>query len=99
MEISKRPNEYNTYSVILSYGELKAIKELIEKHSAGVIDDEMLKAINWYFDNQLPEPGETPEQFKQKKELAKSEVEQEADELLPEPEESEEIEEPVKEEI
>lgn len=62
MEIRKKTDSFNMYTLTVSYGELTALKQALggEGHS-GVEADEMLAAINWYLANTVPGPGEDKE--------------------------------------
>jgi len=56
MEISKVGNEFNTYKIALSYGELIALQKALQVTHAGPVADEALQAISWYLER-VPEPG------------------------------------------
>ncbi len=55
-EIDKTKNEYNTYRMKLSYGELVALEQSLGANRQGPVADELYGAIKWYLD-ELPKPG------------------------------------------
>lgn len=57
MEIKKKADSFNTYSVTLSFGELQAVFQALAKHHADPIADEMFMGIKYYMER-IPGPGE-----------------------------------------
>ncbi len=66
MELKKVKDTYNTYSVKLSFGQLVAIRDALKKDHSDPLSDEVLAEIEYYLNN-LPGPGEDPEDYKEEK--------------------------------
>ena len=64
MEISKVGQEYNTYRVTLSYGELMAIQNALKGKHDDSVSDEMYNSLEWYT-SRLPEPGSEDTKLKE----------------------------------
>jgi hypothetical protein len=61
---------FNAYSVELSYGQLIAIRNALEKDHSEVMGDEIYSELNYWLQN-IPGPGEDPEDFKAERDAAK----------------------------
>lgn len=95
MKVTKKAGDFNTYSLEVSFGELKAIEFGLQAGPKTPEIDEMTSAIAWYLDNEVPGPGEDKEEFKKRKEgqanftTAEEPLgdkgELDADKILPEP--------------
>lgn len=66
MEFKKVKDSYNTYTCKMSFGQLVAIRNALEKDHADPVSDEIYAEINYYLNN-LPGPGEDPDDFKEEK--------------------------------
>ena len=56
MKIKKVSDTFNTYSVELSFGQLVAMRNALEKDHSDPLSDEIYAEINWYLQN-VPGPG------------------------------------------
>src|SRR5919108_1978230 len=85
---------YNDYELEISFGQLIAIRDALEKAHADPVSDEILAELNYYL-AQVPGPGEDEAEHKKSaegempQEGAPSDTELEADKLVPPPDESE----------
>lgn len=80
MKIDKVNGQYDTYKMEVSLGEMKELLKRLEADHAEPVADEMHSAIRWYLDN-LPAPGETKEEFKDRQEQEKEVNDPEASEF------------------
>jgi len=64
MKIKKIKDTYNDLTVEISYGQLVAIRNALEKDHADPLSDELYAEIGWYLQNTVPQPGESEEAFK-----------------------------------
>jgi hypothetical protein len=58
VEIDKVKGSYNDYELRLSFGQLKAIRNALEKDHADPISDELFDAIAFYMAGNIAMPGE-----------------------------------------
>lgn len=87
IQIKKKSGTYNTYTWTLSYGQMEAIKNALEKDHSNPIADEMLAMLAYYIPN-VPGPGEEEEDVKAREERAAIQQggqEEEVDGMLPAP--------------
>jgi hypothetical protein len=63
-------DSFNDYGVELSYGQLVAIRNALEKDHSDPLSDEILAELNYYLDN-VPGPGESTDEFKAERDAAK----------------------------
>lgn len=87
IQIKKKAGTYNTYNWTLSYGQMEAIKNALEKDHSNPIADEMLAMLAYYIPN-VPGPGEEEEDVKAREERAaiqQGNAEEEVDGMLPAP--------------
>ena len=75
MEIKKVKNSYNDYELRISWGQLNAIFQALEKDHVGPLEDELWAGLSWYIANALPGPGEDEEEYKQAKDAEKQTTE------------------------
>jgi len=57
MDIKKKNESFNTYTITLSFGEMQAIYTALAKGHADPIADEMFMGLKYYMER-LPGPGE-----------------------------------------
>ena len=66
--MTKVADSYNMYRLELSLGEIKAVKDAVEKtETVDAIIDDFAAALDWSLEN-VPGAGETKEEFKARKE-------------------------------
>jgi hypothetical protein len=70
MELRKKKDTYNDYTVSLSWGQLNAIYKALEKSHADAIADETFAEIGFYLQN-VAGPGQDEEEFKAAKDAEK----------------------------
>ena len=63
-------DSFNDYEVGLSYGQIIAIRNALEKDHSDPLSDEILAELNYYLQN-VPGPGEDGEAFKAERNAAK----------------------------
>ena len=80
MKIKKVSDTFNTYSVELSFGQLVAMRNALEKDHSDPLSDEIYAEINWYLQN-VPGPGEDQEAFKAERDAAKKTKDEAGDEV------------------
>lgn len=70
MRIQKIKDTFNDYRVELSWGQLNAVHQALEKDHADPLSDELYAELGWYLQN-VPGPGEDEEEYKNAKEAEK----------------------------
>jgi hypothetical protein len=63
-------DSFNDYQVELSYGQLIAMRNALEKAHADPLSDELYAELNYYLQN-IPGPGESSDQFKAERDMSK----------------------------
>lgn len=74
-------DSFNDYQVEMSYGQLVAIRNALEKDHADPLSDELYAELNYYLQN-VPGPGESSDEFKAERDAAKK-TKDEAGEEIP----------------
>jgi len=62
-------DSFNDYQVELSYGQLVAMRNALEKDHSDPLSDELYAELNYYLQN-IPGPGENSDQFKAQRDSA-----------------------------
>ena len=70
MKIKKVKDTFNTLALEISYGQLVAIRNALEKDHADPLSDECYAEIEWYLQNTVPLPGEEEEDLKAERDEA-----------------------------
>jgi hypothetical protein len=70
MVITKVKGTYSEYTCKVSFGQLKALRDSLERDHSGPVADEMYKALDYYL-AQLPLPGEDGDKKKEEEKAAK----------------------------
>jgi hypothetical protein len=81
MEIKKKNDDsYDTYTMTVSFLELKTFADALTRGGVGPVADEMRRSIEWHMDR-VPKPGQSKDEFDAEKEAKKAigEPEGEAD--------------------
>ena len=74
MEIKKKNDDsYDTYTMVISFLELKTFADALTRGGVGPVADEMRRSIEWHMDR-VPKPGQSKEEFNAEKE-AKEKIE------------------------
>lgn len=76
MRIKKINGTYQDYDVQLSYGQLIAIRDSLERDHSGPESDEIYRELNYYLQN-TPGPGVDPEEFKEQQKAGEEGAENE----------------------
>ena len=63
-------DSFNDYGVEMSYGQLVAIRNALEKDHSDPLSDELYAELNYYLQN-VPGPGESSDEFKAERDAAK----------------------------
>jgi hypothetical protein len=63
-------DSFNDYKVEMSYGQLVAIRNALEKDHSDPLSDELYAELNYYLQN-VPGPGESSDAFKAERDAAK----------------------------
>lgn len=63
-------DSFNDYQVEMSYGQLVAIRNALEKDHSDPLSDELYAELNYYLQN-VPGPGESSDEFKAERDAAK----------------------------
>jgi len=63
-------DSFNDYGVEMSYGQLVAIRNALEKDHSEPLSDELYAELNYYLQN-VPGPGESSDEFKAERDAAK----------------------------
>lgn len=63
-------DSFNDYQVELSYGQLVAIRNALEKDHSDPLSDELYAELNYYLQN-IPGPGESSDEFKAERDASK----------------------------
>lgn len=63
MEIKKKNESYNTYTLTLSFGQMEAILNALATDHTGPVADELYAELEWYM-SRLPKPGEDEKEEK-----------------------------------
>lgn len=71
IKIKKSPGTYNTYKLELSWGQIEAIRQALTKDRDNALSDELLAMLDFY-QEELPGPGETDDDIKQRQDVTKS---------------------------
>lgn len=82
MRIKKLDDTFNEYKVEISFGQLVAIRDALEKDHAEPISDELYAEISYYLQN-IPGPGESTEEFKAEKDAITKTGEEAGEEVTP----------------
>ena len=83
MRIKKIDDTFNDYKVEISYGQLVAIRNALEKDHSDPLSDEIYAEVNFYLNN-VPGPGESTEEFKAEKDATEKTKDEAGQELAPE---------------
>lgn len=75
-------DSFNDYTVELSYGQLCAARDALEKAHDNPLSDEMYAELNYYLQN-IPGPGESSDQFKAERDAATKTQDQAGQEVAP----------------
>jgi hypothetical protein len=71
MEIKKKNDDsYDTYSMVVSFLELKTFADALTRGGVGPVADEMRRSIEWHMDR-VPKPGQSKDDFDAEKEAKK----------------------------
>lgn len=73
-------DSFNDYGVEMSYGQLVAVRNALEKDHADPLSDELYAEINYYLQN-VPGPGESSDAFKAERDAAKKTKDEAGDEV------------------
>jgi len=74
MEIKKKNDDsYDTYTMVISFLELKTFADALTRGGVGPVADEMRRSIEWHMDR-VPKPGQSKDEFNAEKE-AKEKIE------------------------
>jgi hypothetical protein len=76
-------DSFNDYTVELSYGQLVAMRNALEKDHSDPLSDELYAELNYYLQN-IPGPGENSDEFKQQRDGAKKTQDEAGGEVAPE---------------
>ena len=74
---------FNDYDVSISYGQLVAIRNALEKAHDDPLSDELYAELNYYLQN-IPGPGESSEDFKAERDATKKTPDEAGQEVAPE---------------
>jgi len=73
-------DSFNDYGVEMSYGQLVAIRNALEKDHADPLSDELYAELNYYLQN-VPGPGESSDEFKAERDAAKKTKDEAGEEI------------------
>ena len=76
-------DSFNDYSVEMSYGQLVALRNALEKDHSDPLSDELYAELNYYLQN-IPGPGENSDEFKAERDASKKTPEEAGTETAPE---------------
>lgn len=76
-------DSFNDYQVELSYGQLVAIRNALEKSHDDPLSDELHAELNYYLQN-IPGPGEKSDEFKAERDATKKTQDEAGQEVNPE---------------
>lgn len=75
-------DSFNDYQVELSYGQLVAIRNALEKDHSDPLSDELYAELSYYLQN-IPGPGENSDQFKAQRDAATKTEDEAGEEVGP----------------
>ena len=73
-------DSFNDYDISMSYGQLVAIRNALEKDHADPLSDELYAELNYYLQN-VPGPGESSDEFKAERDAAKKTKDEAGEEI------------------
>jgi hypothetical protein len=73
-------DSFNDYDVSLSFGQLVAIRNALEKDHADPLSSELYAELNYYLQN-VPGPGESSDEFKAERDAAKKTKDEAGEEI------------------